>query len=224
MGMRGPTGRCAGRESVCVKLTTNQAAEALAEALAVDGREPRVHQLKIKTLALAGALTDVSQTTRVMIELDQLMDFARRTRYVYDVEELLAAAPMIYRVSVLERTPNLAYSEDGKLLRRFAGVDFRDPPTSANELGGWEGVWPISQKNATALVESRGTVLASCRGYIAPGHWRTVRSASKSGSRRYFHTTPASRTIAKLVGSGLWIDIPDGPVSDFLKPIPAPER
>lgn len=198
--------------------TTTQAAQEIADGLSVDGRRPAVHVDKIKTLVKANKLTNLSGNSRIMIDRNEIEAFIRNTRYV-QAAELLDLHPLVYRVSVLERqhAPSLAFDDSGALLRRQRGVDFSANPANPTELGGWEGVWPITQVKAAELESENGLLLASARGYVGPGHVRPVKSRSSCSPRWYFHTGPPSRDVEKFVGTGLWIDVPDGPISDFIK-------
>ncbi|WP_042376502.1 hypothetical protein [Gordonia alkanivorans] len=198
--------------------TTTQAAEVIADGLAEGGRRPTVHANKVKTLVRANRLSNHSGHSRVMLDPDEVAAFIRDTRYV-TAAELLSLHELVYRVSVLERTdtPRVTYDDDGHLLRTHRGVDFSDNPDSQIELGGWEGVWPIREKKAIELADENGLLLASARGYVGPGHLRPVKSLSRCTPRWYLHTSPPSAEIEEFVGTGLWIDVPDGPISDFVR-------
>lgn len=197
--------------------TARQAAEAITAGLTTDGHQPTVHPDKVKTLVDANVFTNVSTTTRVMIEREQVEAFIEDTRYIYDLDELLNLNPLIYRVSVLPRRRSVAFDDFGDLLRDHSGVDYSINPQSQTALGGWEGVWPISEANAQELVDHEGLLLASCRGYVGRGYVRTVTGYSLSTARRYIHTTRPPSEVSDFVGSGILIDIPDGPISNFVR-------
>lgn len=195
--------------------TAREAAEIMRDALTTEaGDIPSIHANKVKGLIEAGRLTNASDNAWMKVSGVELAAFIEDTRYV-TADELLENHPLIYRVSVTPRHESAVYNEDG-ILRRFAGVDFSDDPDSGDELGGWEGVWPIAESKIDELIEKEGLLLASFRGYVAPGHLREISEAEAVGSRWYFHTRPARRDVIEFVGSGLWIDIPDGPISDFI--------
>lgn len=87
-----------------------------------------------------------------------------------------------------------------------------------NQAGGFEGIWSVSESNADRLVRNGGLLMASCKGYVAPGCVRKVIGweADQGSSRRYFHTESASAEVQNLIGGGIWIDVPGGSESGIL--------
>jgi hypothetical protein len=101
---------------------------------------------------------------------------------------------------------------------RYIGVTAADSPVSANEIGGWCGVWRVSDATEQTLINHNGLALASLRGYVLPGHIRAVIDTYTDPTispRKFLITAPADRDFA---GTGLWVDIPRGPVAGLLTP------
>lgn len=68
------------------------------------------------------------------------------------------------------------------------------------------------------MVETTCTLLATCKGYVHPAHVRSVVGWRRieGSSRKYFDTETAPEAVRKVVGTGIWIDVPSGRESDFL--------
>lgn len=198
-------------------LTTYQAAEFLTERLSTPDGAPSITSAKIRSLLDAELLNDVGGSRTVRISGAQLETLASTTRYVADPAEI---DDLVLRVSVLRRRPNPVIKRGTHtLLRSEAGVLYSDPnQSSALALGGFEGVWNVSRDNAARLVDEHGTLLATCKGYVHPEHVRAVDSWDRieGSGRRYFHTSPVSARIAKVIGTGIWIDVPPGRESGIL--------
>lgn len=181
------------------------------------GWSPYISSDKIRTLTLAGLLANYADAGRERIKLDlaEVEKIVEATRYVPDPAEI---SPLILRVSVLEARPDKVTSLDGKVLRKQAGIDYRLDPEDPLFLGGFEGIWSVSESNADRLVRNGGLLMASCKGYVAPGCVRKVIGweAVQGSSRRYFHTEPAPAEVQNLIGEGIWIDVPGGSESGIL--------
>ena len=171
-----------------MRYTAPQAAEALQDLLRrADGSAPNISRDDIKTLAAANLLTNRSTTSIPRFDAADIKHLGTSVRYVGHSEICgIAAAGLVYKVSVLPRPrafhedgswgwePNPVVGVNGRLLRDHMGVDYSENPLSRTALGGFEGVWPISAKNADALAQNRGLLLASCKGYVGPAKIRTV--------------------------------------------------
>lgn len=200
-------------------LTARQAAEELTSMWEVDGQAPRVHQDKVKAWVRGNLLPDVSTTSRVMIPRDKVEALGKSIRYIPDVGAMLDALGCpIYRVSVREQSPSWVTDSLGHTLRTNKGVDYDLDPNVQLALGGWEGVWPISENRVDWLIEHDGLLGASFGGLIHEGYLRPVTSYTDVGGRRYLHTAPAPRNVQDFLGAGIMIDIPGGPISDFITP------
>ena len=165
-----------------MRYTAPQAAEALQDLLRrADGSAPNISRDDIKTLAAANLLTNRSTTSIPRFDAADIKHLGTSVRYVGHSEICgIAAAGLVYKVSVLPRPrafhedgswgwePNPVVGVNGRLLRDHMGVDYSENPLSRTALGGFEGVWPISAKNADALAQNRGLLLASCKGYVGP--------------------------------------------------------
>ncbi|WP_010540093.1 hypothetical protein [Dietzia alimentaria] len=194
-----------------IKLSTGQVAEELASLLETKSGRPTVTGEKILTLVATGLFKNIGSGKQVRVDRDDVVALASRTRYVSNPAEI---AELIFRVSVIESRPDPRRDMHGRPLRSSAGVDYSTP----SALGGIEGVWELSLPTANRLVAERGILLASCKGYIHPSHVREIVrwEQVEDSPRRYFRTAPASATVKKVVGSGLWIDVPPGRESDIL--------
>lgn len=197
-------------------LTTTQTADELRTALAVDGMEPSITTAKVSTLFKAKALEDVSTTSRFMASAAGVEAFLDNTRYVPDIQDLLALATNTYRVSVLEREDRHSIRSIAGHTVRYAGVDFSDDPLGEDEIGGWVGFWPVKTAIAEQLAQERGLILASCRGYVGPDHVRTVVDFVRDGGRTFFVTERAPETVREFIGGGIWIDVDGGPISALI--------
>lgn len=204
--------------------TTTQAAEEVADRLAIGPGRPSIYKGKISTLVDARRLTDTTAASgRTHIHRSEIDDFVARTRFVPNPAHLLALNPRIFRVSVTPREPNeVRHAHTGRVLRADKGVDYTLDPASAGALGGWEGVWPLRQRDLGDLCDHQGLLLATCRGYVGPGYIRTVvgHSPVEASSRRYLHTAPAPAEVQDFLGTGIWVDthIGGGGISGFIRP------
>lgn len=215
-----------------VRYTAPQAAEALQDLLRrADGSAPNISRDDIKALAAANLLTNRSATSIPRFDAVDIKHLGGSVRYVEHSEICgLAAAGLVYKVSVLPRPrvfhedgswgwePNPVHGVDGRLLRDQMGVDYSENPLGRTALGGFEGVWPISAKNADALAQNGGLLLASCKGYVGPAKIRTVvdHLPVDGSTRRYLVTQPVPAEVEDFLGLGLWIDGKGGPISTFL--------
>lgn len=195
-------------------LTTTQAAEFLAEQLATGGSAPTITSKKIHAQVQAGLFETAGNGKQVRIDSDDLLAFAQKTRYVQDPSEIDSE---VFRVSVLrwqERAEAILERGTSNTLSKFMGVDYTNP----QQLEGIEGVWQASDTNCEMMTATRCTFLATCKGFVHPHHVRTVIGWHRidGSSRKYFVTTPAPEVVKKVVGTGLWIDVPPGRESDFL--------
>lgn len=195
-------------------LTAAQTADLLTERLATNDGTPTITYQKVLAQFQAGLFHNVGQGRQVRFDSDALGVFISKTRYIHDPAEI---ASEIFRVSVLERQERreeILERGTGKPLSRFMGVDYTAPQL----LDGIEGVWESSDANCDAMVASECTLLATCKGYVHPEHVRSVMDwlRIENGSEKYFRTGPASDAVKKIVGTGLWIDVPPGRQSDFL--------
>lgn len=201
-------------------LTTTQSAEFLTERLAINGSAPTITGKKVLAQVKAGLFTNVGLGKQVRIDSDALSDFAQKTRYVQDPKEI---DDEVFRVSVLERQERT--DEKGRkdpilergtknVLSDFMGVDYTNPQL----LDGIEGVWDPNDINCAFMAATQCTFLATCKGYVHPDHVRSVIDwvRIEGSSRKYFLTAIASEAVRKVVGTGLWIDVPSGRESDFL--------
>ncbi|MET3959796.1 hypothetical protein ABIE52_006731 [Rhodococcus sp. OAS809] len=196
------------------RLTTTQAAEFLSEQLAVNGYTPSITEKKVHAQVKAGLFINVGAGKQVRIDSDALLAFTQKTRYIQNPEEIDSE---IFRVSVLERQERsdpILERGTTRQLSDFMGVDYSNPQL----LDGIEGVWEASDINCDFMVASKCTFMATCKGYVHPEHVRTVVDwvRIENSSRKYFRTTLAPEAVRKVVGTGLWIDVPPGRESDFL--------
>lgn len=196
------------------RLTTTQSAEFLTEQLATNGSAPSITDKKVLAQVKAGLFADVGDGKQVRIDSDALLAFAQRTRYVQDPEEIDSE---VFRVSVLarqEREEEILERGTKATLSRFMGVDYTNPQL----LDGLEGVWEASDTNCEFMVATKCTFLATCKGYVHPEHVRSVIDWARieDSSRKYFRTALVSEAVRRVVGTGLWIDVPSGRESDFL--------
>lgn len=208
--------RCIHRKvsSMGFDLTTKQSAEFLTEQLATNGATPTITSSKVRAQAMAGLFTPLATSKQVRLDSDELLTFARRTRYVQDPKEIDST---IFRVSVLarkQRTARIFERDTHNPLSDFMGVDYTNP----HELEGVECIWEVSDSNCDVMVATGCTLLATCKGYVHPEHVRIVTGWGRiEGSKsKYFRTGPASDRVKTVVGTGLWIDVPPGRKSDFL--------
>lgn len=215
-----------------VHYTTTQTAEEIADRLAVGSARPVIHKAKITALVRAHRVDDVGTGGRAKITRAQVDEFAAATRYVPDIGELLAVNPRVLQVAVLPRGSDagqdvVEHAHTGVVLRTDSGVDYALPPSDPVALGGWEGVWPIAGDDLDDLCSGGGLLLASCKGYVAPGYVRTVvgHSPVLGSTRRYLHTAPAAPEVEAFLGTGIWIDTKSGGVCHLLGPrAPRQER
>lgn len=202
------------------RLTTTQAAEFLTEQLAVNGNAPSITDKKVNAQVDAGLFLNVGGGKQVRIDSDELLALAQKTRYVQDPEEIDSE---VFRVSVLKRQERRTLQgqkdpilERGtkNVLSDFKGVDYSNPQF----LDGIEGVWGVSDINCDFMVATKCTFLGTCKGYVHPDHVRSVTDwlRIEGSSEKYFRTTLAAEAVRKVVGTGLWIDVPPTRQSDFL--------
>lgn len=195
-------------------LTTTQSAEFLTEQLATNGGTPTITSKKVHAQVQAGLFNKVRDGKQVRIDSDDLLAFAQKTRYVQDPAEIDSE---VFRVSLLEwqkRDEGILERGTKNVLGRFTGVDYTNP----QRLDGIEGAWHASDVNCEFMVATNCTFLATCKGYVHPEHVRTVINWHRidGSSRKYFVTAPAPESVRRVVGTGLWIDVPPGRESDFL--------
>lgn len=194
-----------------IALTTGQVGEELTDLLASNDGHPTITGSKVLALVGANLFTDIGPGKQVRVDRDEVVALAKATRYVANPDEI---AGLIFRVSVIQRRPDVCRDLRGRVLRTDAGVDYASPAL----LGGIEGVWKLSLHNANRMVAERGNLLATAKGYVHPMHVREVVTWEHivGSPRRYFHTKAASKKVRKGVGSGIWIDVPPGRESDML--------
>ncbi len=194
-----------------LKLTTAQTASELMDLLSNQDGHPVITATKVLTLTRMHLLTDLGPGKQVRIDRDEVVALAAVTRYLADPAEI---GDLILRVSVIEPRPDVRYDLQGNPLRTDAGADYSNPI----QLGGVEGVWEVSQENADRLVDEKGLLLATSKGYVHPQHVREIVGwdAVANTARRYFHTKRAPKSARKVIGTGLWIDVPAGRESGLL--------
>lgn len=197
--------------------TTTDAARDVADGLSI----PEMTSAKIADLVKANVLSNHSSTSNFALDRDQVTQFIADVRHLDQarLQQLRDLHPrgLVYRVSSHPRRPRLTqfYTADGTRYTE-AGVDYAADAASAAELGGWCGVWPVREQNVRKMVKHRALILSSLRGYVGPGHMRTVVDAERIGTRWFFHTEPATARALKFLGKGVVIEVPGGPISAFV--------
>lgn len=198
--------------------TTTDAAADVSDGLSM----PDMTSAKIAALIEANVLVNRSSTANYALDRGEVERFIADIRYFPQsrLQRLRDVHPrgMVYRVSSHPREPRNGggfTTADGTHYP-MRGVDYAANPTSSTELGGWCGLWPVKEQRVRLMVKHRALILSSLRGYVGPGHLRTVVDAEKIDGRWFFHTEPATPKGAKFLGKGIIIEVPGGPISDFI--------
>ncbi|MGB3696263.1 MAG: hypothetical protein WBA05_02410 [Gordonia sp. (in: high G+C Gram-positive bacteria)] len=183
---------------------------------------PEITSDKVADFIEANVLANLSGTSNYELDRQEVARFISDVRYfpkkkLQQVRDLHPRG-MVYRVSSHPRTPRQSggYATADGTHYPVIGVDYAANPVSADELGGWCGVWPVKEQKVRKMIKHRALILSSLRGYVGPGHLRAVVDAEKIGSRWFFHTEPAPAKATKFLGKGIILQIPGGPISNFV--------
>lgn len=205
-----------------ILLTTAQVADHIQNCLAGPDGYPRVTPAKVHAQLAAGLFTNVGPGRSVRIDIDEVDALLTQTRYIPDPAEIGA---LVLRVSVTARRPDVVYAfgvdpTSAQPLRTDAGIDFptlHSQPLTAS-LGGFEGVWEVSDPVADRLADEDGLLLATCKGYTDPDMVQTIEEWTRCADtpRKYFFTRQAPKAVRDVVGTGVWIDVPPGRESGIL--------
>ena len=198
-------------------ITTTQAARELADGFERQaGARPTITAQKVETLVHTGVFTNADPSgARILLSRRQVADFLDRTTYVPDYAAFGIQDP-IFRVSVVEQRDNPVYDVSGKLLRQYSGFDYSNPGclSAAQQRGGYEGAWSISDANAEYLVETRGYLVPTTKGYVRGDNVRRIADYSlvKGSPRKYFHTEALAESDPFYADAthGFWIDVRPG--------------
>ena len=184
------------------------------------GKRPAITAAKVKVLVEMGLLTNHNQDAdRPLVSAREVDALADNTVYLTSYDHLDAP---VFRVSMIHQRENPVYSAiDGQLLREYSGFDYSNESelSELEQRGGYEGVWSVSDENADYLVDEGAYLIATSKGYVAPGNIRKISSWEpiEASARKYFHTDPISEddVLAGMPGQGWWIDVPPGRESDI---------
>lgn len=197
-------------------ITLAQAARRLADRFEHQaGKRPAITTSKIKVLVEMGLFINYNPDgNRPLISSREVDNLAENTVYLPFYRDLEVP---IFRVSLIHQQKNPVYSAfDGHLLREYSGFDYSNSLglSEAQQRGGYEGVWSISDDNADYLVAEGAYLIATSKGYVAPGNIRRISSWEpiEDSARKYFHTDPLDEddAFASRPGQGFWIDVPPG--------------
>lgn len=179
------------------------------------GKRPAITASKVKVLVEMGLLTNCNPDgDRPLLSAGEVDALAENTVYLMSYDDLEVP---VFRVSLIHQRENPVYSAlDGRLLREYSGFDYSNDMalSELEQRGGYEGVWSVSDDNADYLVEEGAYLIATSKGYVAPGNVRKISSWEpiEDSARKYFHTDPLDEddALAGKPGQGLWIDVPPG--------------
>jgi hypothetical protein len=195
-----------------VNVTARQAAEVIRQHLGP--KAPTITHAKVGRLVATGVLTDISKTRWIALDYDEVEAFATRTRYMprpsipYD---------RVMRVSVIAMRQDRIIGLNGRPWRDWAGIDHLNsrglPPREVERA--WTGVWPCSDETADSVIGC--PLVGSNWGYVHPdlcriitGWWREPQS------RRVAFDTRSDPALQRVIGTGIWVDIPPGSIADLL--------
>jgi hypothetical protein len=196
-------------------ITTQQSAAVIQSALGPGA--PDITRDKVSRLVATGVLQDFSSTKWAMLDYGAVASLAQGTRYVprasfpYERAMRVSVAPM-------EDDPiPLPNGQPGQLWRRYKGIDHANSRNLSPQdvLRAWTGVWPVSDATANSVVGC--PLLTSNWGYVHPnfcqvitGWWR-----EQTSDKVVFDTLPDPE-LAAVIGTGIWIDVPKGPIAGLL--------
>lgn len=184
------------------------------------GVRPAINPTKVRVLVETGVLTDCNEDgSRPLLSRDEVLTLIENTIYLPSYDKL---EDPVFRVSLAHLRENPVYSElDGRLMRTHSGYDYSNAEGLSDDelLGCWEGVWSISDANADYAVEHNAYLLATTKGYVAPGNVRHIIDwePAQDSPRKYFHTEPLQEgdPLFQAKNIGYWVDVPAGRESNF---------
>jgi hypothetical protein len=194
-----------------VLLSTFQVAEMLCDAFGT----PSIDGKKVLALTRAGALTDVGPGRSVRVELPEVEDFIERTRFV--TREEWPDGWSLFRVSLLDLREDEVRDEQGAVLRTHLGADYAgESGLSPRMLDlAWHGMWEVGDEAVRRALSGKTLLLGTTKGYIHPAYVRCIVGARRVGSQVVWETDESPREIQDFVGTGLWMPVKQGRVSDW---------
>ena len=195
-----------------MNVTARQAAEVIQQHLGPNA--PTITHAKVGRLVATGVFTDISKTKWLALDYDQVKAVATRTR---SLPRPRIPYDRIMRVSVIAMRPDPITGRNGQQWRGWAGIDHlnaRGLP-AWEVLHAWTGVWPVSDETANSVTGC--PLVGSNWGYVHPDLCRVITAwwREPQSGRVAFDTRPDA-ALQRVIGTGIWVDIPPGSIADLL--------
>lgn len=196
------------------QMTTGQTATAMTNHLAPASP---IRTKTVRDLIAAGAFPATTTGSQARINSNDLDTFLNNTRLVAPGE---FPGAHVFRVSVRPMWDHEIRDASGAVLRSYAGVDYanRRQLSKTERRAAWEGVWSVTPHVADDVTHLGATLVGSMKGYVHPRMVRTVfgwHEDDQTG-RVWFDTTKPVAEIRSFVGTGVWVNIPEGHTSGWL--------
>jgi len=194
-----------------VLLSTAQVAEALNNAFGTSTIDNR----KVLGLVHTGVFADRGSGRSVRIALSDVAEFISRTRPV-ERDQWPDQWPL-FRVSLLELDKDEVRDDQDSVLRTHMGADYSgasDLPPDMRELA-WKGMWAVGDETAQRAVDERAVLFGTTKGYIHPDYVAQIVGFRRIGARVLWETVPVPKVVANFVGTGLWMPVKAGRISDW---------
>ncbi|MGH3300018.1 MAG: hypothetical protein ACRDP7_50350 [Trebonia sp.] len=195
-------------------ITTQQSAAVIQSALGPGA--PDITRDKVSRLIATGVLHNFSSTKWAMLDYGAVASLAQGTRYAPRASFPYERA-MRVSVGPLEDDPITLPS--GQQWRLYKGIDHANSRNLSPQdvLNAWTGVWPVSAARANSVIGC--PLLASNWGFVHPDFCRVITGwrpwPDPKSNTVLFDTRPDPK-LAAVIGTGIWIDVPKGPIADLL--------